>query len=399
MRDLKDRLRALDLIQAPDLRDRVRRLQPGPPPVEPVFRRLGVVLVAFAIAAGGIAFAIEAFRSTVPPAQSGTTIQDGRIAFSSGPDADIFVVWPDGTGLTRLVARHARGQTGGVQMAWSPDGQKLAFTDYRRDDSVGLYVMEADGGAPLDISPSLQVADSPTWSPDGTQLAFGGCCDAGYEIYVIGADGSGLRRITDERDNGVDGGHMPAWSPDGTRIACVVTRYDAGSQTETSGILVMGADGSHPEFVTHSSEIDESPIWSPDGTKIAFLRKTADGYVQAFVASAAGALTEPTRLSSVHATSLPNWAPDSQEVLFSAQRGIYAVSIIGPEEEVLLEDAYARGAVWSPDGSWIAFVRDDVGSGLVAIWLMRPDGTGQTEAVGGLEDAGGIEWQPSQVDV
>jgi TolB protein len=190
--------------------------------------------------------------------------------------------------------------------------------------------------------------------------------------------------------------------PDGTKIACVVTRYDAGSQTETSGILVMGADGSRPEFVTRSSEIDEHPIWSPDGGKIAFLRKTPDGYVDVFVASAVGGSPEPTKLSDpdVHVTSPPNWTPDSQEVLFSTQRvdndshGIYVVSSDGTGERVLLEDAYARGAVRSPDGRWIAFVRDDAGSGHVAIWLLRPDGTDLTDVASGLEAAGDIAWQP-----
>jgi TolB protein len=405
MPELKDRLRALELIQAPDLRNRIRGWEPRAPRIPSSFRRAGVVLLAFVVAGAGIAFAVRAFRATEQPTQPAATIENGRIGFAVGPDSDIFVVWPDGTGLTELGARHTGGQEGGVQMAWSPDGTSLAFTDYRPSGSVGLYVMDAEGGTPVDISPSLEHADSPTWSPDGTELAFGGCCDAGYDIYVVNADGTELRRVTDERDNGVDGAFMPAWSPDGAKIAYSVTRYDEGSQSETHGISIMNADGSDSVFITWSSNVDEVPVWSPDATKIAFLRKTLDGYVDVFVASAVGEHTAPTTLSSprVHATSLPNWAPDSQQVVFSAQRldndnlGIYVASAVGAGERLLLEDAFAGDPVWSPDGRWIAFVRDDAGSGLHAIWLTRTDGTGLTQLASGFEEVGGIDWQPLPV--
>lgn len=417
MAELKDRLRALELIDAPDLRERIRQWEPRPPrvqpPVQPMLQRVGVVLLAFVVAGAGIAFAVQAFRpadrrtdpvATNPPQDAKT--ENGRIAFSVGPDADIFVVAPDGTGLTKMVDRHMSGEEGGLQMSWSPDGTTLAFTDYRPNGSTGLFV-EADGGTPVDISSSLHDADSPTWSPDSSQLALGGCCEAGYDIYVVNADGNDVRRVTDERDNGVDGAFMPAWSPDGAKIAYSVTRYDEGSQDETHGISIVNVDGGVPVVITWSSNHDDMPVWSPDGTKIAFLRLAPDGYSDVFVASTVGELTEPVRLSSpsVHATSLPNWTSDSQEVLFSARRldndnqGIYIVSVDGTLERVLLEDAFAGDPTWSPDGRWIAFVRDDAGSGLVAIWQMRTDGTGQTELASGYEEASNIEWQSQTVNV
>jgi Tol biopolymer transport system component len=404
MSELKERLRPLELIQAPDLRDRIREWEPRAPRSQPLFKRLGVVALAFVVAGAGIAFAVQAFRATEPRTQPAATIENGRIAFSVGPDADIFVIEPDGTGLTKMIDRHVSGQEGGLQMTWSHDGTKLAFTDYRPNGSTGLFVMDAEGGA-VDISPSLQLADSPTWSPDGSELAFGGCCDDYYDIYVVNADGTDLRRLTNERDNGVDGAHSPAWSPDGSKIAYSVDRYNENSQDETHGISIVNAAGGDPDFITWSVNIDESPVWSPDATRIAFLRKAPDGYVDVFVVSAVGDPNEPTRLSSpsVHATSLPNWAPDSEEVLFSARRldndnqGVYVVSVDGTDEHVLLEDAIAGDPVWSPDGRWIAFVRDDAGSGFFAIWLMQRDGTGLSELASGFEEAGGLDWQSLSV--
>ncbi|MEX1263375.1 MAG: hypothetical protein WEE66_05480 [Actinomycetota bacterium] len=62
MRELKDRLRALELIQAPDLRDQIRGWEPPGSPTESAIKRVGVILVSFAIAFGGIALVVEAFR-------------------------------------------------------------------------------------------------------------------------------------------------------------------------------------------------------------------------------------------------------------------------------------------------------------------------------------------------
>jgi Tol biopolymer transport system component len=406
MREVRDRLRALDQIQAPDLRERIRGWEPRAPRTEPSLRRVGIALLAFVVAAAGITFAIRAFRAAESPVQPATTIENGKIAFSGGPDADVFVVEADGSGLTKLVDRHASGQEGGLAIAWSAEGTRIAFTDYRPDGSRGLYVMAADGATPVDVSPSLADADSPAWSPDGTKLAFTGFAGTtGYEIHVVNADGTGLRSLTDEQDNGVDGAFMPAWSPDGTRIAFSVTRYDTDSQIETHGIAVMNANGGDPLMITSSSDVDEVPVWSPDGSKIAFLRKMSAGS-GVFVANV-GELSELTRLSSpgVYATSAPGWSPDSHEVVFSAQRqdsdnlGVHVVSVPDASERRLLEDAYAGDPAWSPDGRWIAFVRDDGGTRRFAVWRMRTDGTDLSELAGGFEEAGSVNWQRLGTDV
>jgi hypothetical protein len=185
-------------------------------------------------------------NTTVSPAPS-VAASNGRIAFATGPDADIFVSSSEGQRRSSAVVnRHAQA----------------------------LFVIGAEGGTPRDVSPGFEHAGSPSWSPESDKLAFEACCADGDEIYVVAADGTGLRRVTDELDNGIDGAFMPAWSPDGARIAAVTTRYDPDARAEAHGILIMHTDGSQPRFVTRSSRIDEQPTWSPDRTRIAFLAKT-----------------------------------------------------------------------------------------------------------------------------
>lgn len=189
-----------------------------------------------------------------------TWAPDGhRIGFYSdrdGADA-IYVVNDDGTG-ERRVTSFARGVQAS-QPAWSPDGRWIAFTrrqaaaphvEVDEADGAEIWVVRPDGadahrllpeGAHPAWSPdgrwlayvvqgALRVADLdrgrvrtvfsgftalPSWSPDSTRLAFQGEIDGRAQLHVVGADGTGLRRllVTDEHDLG------PSWSPDGRRIA------------------------------------------------------------------------------------------------------------------------------------------------------------------------------------
>ena len=89
-----------------------------------------------------------------------------------------------------------------------------------------------------------------------------------YEIYVMNTDGSNQQRLT---YNSVDDAN-PTWSPDGTKIAFVTNR-DGNYE-----IYVMNADGSNPQRRTYNTASDGSPAWSHDGTRIAFVRNVGYTY-------------------------------------------------------------------------------------------------------------------------
>ena len=101
----------------------------------------------------------------------------------------------------------------------------------------------------------------PSWSPDGTQVAFSSSRAGNYEIYVMDSDGSNPRRLTDHPAED----WFPSWSPDGRHIAYVSGRDG------NYAIYAIGSDGSNPRNLTNDSYRHYYPSWSPDGRHIAFV--------------------------------------------------------------------------------------------------------------------------------
>ena len=134
---------------------------------------------------------------------------------------------------------------------------KIAFTS-TRDGNREIYVMNADGSEQTNISNDPAPDYQPSWSPDGTKIAF--TRDAGdfgwYEVYVMNADGSEQTRLTNSGPN-FDGD--PSWSPDGTKIA-----FSSGREHDSyREIYVMNADGSEQTRLTNDLGYEDGPDWGP----------------------------------------------------------------------------------------------------------------------------------------
>ena len=157
---------------------------------------------------------------------------------------------------TRGVTIPSNGSLGAIP-SWSPDGTLIAF-NLISNPFVGLRVARLDG-SPAERVGAPRYALHPTWSPDGQRIAFG-CIfdDILQEICVINRDGTGLLRLTNDAAVDIN----PAWSPDGSTIAFATNRFTSGR----IDIALLTPAGTDLRRLTSGFD----PAWSPDGSKIAF---------------------------------------------------------------------------------------------------------------------------------
>ncbi len=144
----------------------------------------------------------------------------------------------------------------------SPDGRLIVFTRWTPDsDAHAIWVMERDGSDPRQVfGPPQGEGWDPTWSPDGTQILFASDMDGFVQLYVIGLDGSGLRKVT--QMNGLRG--RSDWSPDGEYIVTYA------GEPWLRELFLMRADGSDAHQITPTGGNSQGPSFSPDGRWVAF---------------------------------------------------------------------------------------------------------------------------------
>ena len=269
---------------------------------------------------GGLfALAVNLLLASTSLAQLANT----RIAFMSTRnvdwDAEIYLMTPDGAQIRRLTEQPQADD----EPAWSPDGQKITFVSYRDLKQIPergvirgeIYVMNADGTNPINLTRSAEKAEGvSTWSPDGKQIAFtsaelfNGHTLVNSDIFVMEADGGDPINITNH--DALD--QTPDWSPDGARIAFSSLR-DGNWE-----IYLMNADGTNPINITNHPARDGRPDWSPDGNQIAFT-SDRDGNLEIYVMNADG--TNPINLTNHPAEdNRSSWSPDGTRIAFDSNR-------------------------------------------------------------------------------
>jgi Tol biopolymer transport system component len=333
-------------------------------------RRYWAVAALVAFVGVGVLALLEggAASQTASPAvsaQSNAATRAGtsRIAFLRGDLAcrpadrcndELYLINADGTGLRRLTQKNtARGYD--PVAVWSPDGRKLVFG--KRPERSGaacrpvglcheeIYVINADGTGLRRLTRNAVFDGSPVWSPDGRSIAFTRDRDRQtVSIYVMNADGSDQRRLTLLPRRG----GAPRWSPDGQKIAFVAPAGHLGA----ADIFVMNADGSGLRNVTNTVTTSFDFAWSPDGRRIAYLEASpGKGGGPLSVINADGTGKHPLKGTLMVDLGIPSWSPEGRTIAFTGGSVIYTVHADGTGLRKLTHGpGHNLAPQWSPDG-------------------------------------------------
>jgi TolB protein len=273
-----------------------------------------------------------------------------------------------------------------------------------------LYVINADGSGMRRLVRHASglgpepYGGGPVWSPDGLRLVFakrlgpaiGQCGVCHTEVYVVNADGSGGQNLT-----GKLGGSIPAWSPDGQQI---VFSRDSGS---IPNLHVMNADGSGERRVTQDAIHVWGASWSPDGRRLAFSSGVQGnpGNFKIYVVNADGSGQQQLTRDPGRDFD-PAWSPDGGTIAFrtvvpsSSGQGLrgfdtelHVMNADGSGRRKLARMSNSDGSFsWSPDGRRIAFVSDRDGNN--EVYVINLDGTGLRNLTRNSARDGHPAWSP-----
>ena len=290
----------------------------------------------------------------------------GREAFAQTSGTIVFqdeffrlqVINADGTGQTVLTNG---GSLRDSQPEYSPDGKKIAF-DRLLSGGPNVFVMNSDGTNPVLVAsagpnPNTTFSSDPTWSSDGTKLAFVSARNGARrkEIFVINVDGTGLVQLTTN--------------------------------------VQLGSDSQGPVY---SEDID--PSWSPDGTRIAFA-STRDGFNPSLYVMNADGSSQTRLTNDRNPNRFPTWSPDSQKIAFSSNGGVnIGINVINRDGTNVVNVTHdGTSPSWSRDGLKFAFWQLDASIGFKgAIFVISQDGTGGVKITNNSFGSFYPSWSPAQ---
>jgi len=287
-------------------------------------------------------------------------------------------------GLCLILATSATGD--------EPKAPQLLFASNRTGNSE-IFLIGADGSDPKNLTDNPASDVDPAWSPDGKKIAFASDRSGAFAIHVMDADGNNVMQLTKEAD-AVD--RQPAWSPDGKRIAF---RRGVGNRWD---IAIMDAEGANPTILTNTSARNTDPAWSPDGKKIAFASQTIGKGYSVYVMDPDGSnIQDVSHSENRRGNVFPAWSPDGKKIVYGEAVGaaveIFVCDIDGSSNKQLTQlGGNNSHAAWSPDGKKIAFMHFSPVDRTAALYIMEATGDNPKEI---LKDEGTVQggrpaWKP-----
>ena len=302
----------------------------------PSNRTLVLAAAGLGVAAAAAVAAVVLVRAD-PPTATGDLIAYS-CAEPKNPWYAVCMVRSDGSGVERLTHRLPT-----TDAAWSPDGLRIAFTrnedtgealKYTHDD---VFVMDSDGSDMVQVTPDKEgrSLSQPAWSPDGQQLVYvdGGSTSSAVasrygNLFVIGVEGSGDRRLTSSPDAD------PDWSADGREVALVRgENLPTLEANDDIWVLDVGTGAARQLTHTRPGTYEAAPAWSPDGSQIVFSRRLRtsefDGATSLHVINRDGTAERRLLDYTLYGYSPYSlaWSPDGRTIAFETSASIGCVSI------------------------------------------------------------------------
>ena len=255
-----------------------------------------------------------------------------------------------------------------------PEG-KIIFVAFRDGDQE-IYVMDADGSDERNLTNDPGDDFDPDWSLDGTRIAYVSNRTGQAHVWVMDADGSNQQQLTQDSN----GGLAPRWSNDGTKIV----------YTRSGSLYVMNADGSDAQVVMEAEqEKTAAPCragafaggWSPDDEVITYYSASVTRQIGQVCTIKAGGAEPVVIVADPESYDVePVFSPDGKSIVYRAiidgQHDIWVVDLDTGDKTNLTDDPDLDiEPDWSPDGEWISFGALRRGEPHFDLFIMRRDGT------------------------
>jgi Tol biopolymer transport system component/DNA-binding winged helix-turn-helix (wHTH) protein len=281
----------------------------------------------------------------------------------------LYLLSPE-TGERRRLTTPPTSVVGDCSPAFSPDGTQLAFIRVLSALVGEVFLMNAEGGEPRQLTFSGAGTSSLAWLPNGRELIYSSRYGGKNSLFRIPVAGGAAQALP----FGGNDAQYPAFSAQGARLAWA-------RSTDNTDIFRVALNGAgkatgQPTNLIASTAIETSPRYAPDGKRIVFVSNRS-GSEELWVCGSAG--ENPIRLTSFRGPlpGSPTWSPDGRHIVFDCRPAgnadIFVVNSEGGQPRRLTTDA-AEDIVpsWSKDGRWIYFTSQRSGS--LQVWKIPADG-------------------------